>query len=71
VQALPRSVIRSGNVIEVRSGVSDLLHGSSPQERPDVVVVDTPGELQGFRLCILTFIPSIRREWVAPTPFHS
>lgn len=43
LQALPRSVIRSGNVIEVRGGVSDLLHGSAPEERPDVVVVDTPG----------------------------
>ena len=43
-QALPRSVIRSGNVIEIRSGVADLLSvGSAPDERPDVVVVDTPG----------------------------
>ncbi len=43
LQALPRSVIRSGNVIEVRAGVADLLHGSPPSDRPDVVVVDTPG----------------------------
>lgn len=43
LQALPKSVIRNGNVIEIRSNVAQMLHGATPDERPDVFVVPTPG----------------------------
>ncbi len=42
-QALPKSVIKNGSVIEIRSGVAAMLHGAAPEDRPDIVVVPTPG----------------------------
>lgn len=44
-QALPKSVIKNGSVIEIRSNVSAMIHGVTTEERPDVVVVNTEGEL--------------------------
>lgn len=35
-------MVRNGNVIEVRAGVAERLRGAAAEERPDIVVVDTP-----------------------------
>jgi hypothetical protein len=58
LQALPKSVIANGAVIDVRGGVAGLLKGSSsaPDGTPGVVVAQTEGTLARERLVLSLFL---------------